>query len=1066
MKYFCILSFLLTWCFVATAQKVVKGKVVSIAANRPLPKASIFLEPKHINIPVDNEGRFHIISPNPGSRLSVSHMGYTTKSISLDSILSNDITIGLQEIVSLLEQVTIQTGYQTISKERATGSFVKVDNELLNRRVSTDIISRLQDVVPGLTFNSVATPVANQTSISIRGQSTLSSRTDPLIIVDNFPFEGDMNNINPNDVEDITILKDAAAASIWGAKSGNGVIVITTKKGKLNSGTKVTLNTNLNIGARPDIFYLQTISSSTFIDIERDLFAKGFYNSREASVNKTALNPVVEILIARRDGVLSNEEADRQIGMLKRNDVRKDYEKYIYQLSADQQYALNASGGSANQRYFISAGYDRNVPNLKGNSFQRISFNANNSLYFLSDKLELATSVYFLNSNQRIDNNQGINSAAYSALYPYAQLADDNGRDLPVSKDFRRSFTQSAEEKGLLDWYYRPLEELRMADNSSKQNEYRINANLIYKILPELSLAAYYQYGHNNTLSRNRQSAESYFTRNLINTYTMALLDGTLQRPIPMGDILDQRGSATTSQQIRTLANFDKSWLGVHRLTAIAGLELSDRKQSGNAYRLYGYDDEHATSQLVNYISNFTSYINPAQTTLRIQNNDSNSELIDRFISYYTNMSYSYRGRYTFSASARKDNSNLFGVNANQRGVPLYSLGLGWEASREDFYKLDFLTYLKIRLTFGYNGNVNKSLSAYTTAYYYGANSYNLPYASILNPPNPELRWERVRVGNLAIDFRTKNNRIEGTLEYYQKNGIDLIGRTPYAPQTGITTFVGNNASTKGQGLDISLVTKNTVGKVKWTSNLLFSSLSEKVSKYGDKANGTTGYLGAYSITPTIGKPIYAIYSFESAGLDPVNGDPRGFLDGNPDANYSAIIAASNAGNMIYHGSARPTIYGSVRNTISAGSFSISANISYSLGYYFRKESVNFDQILNGNGGHSDYDLRWMKPGDEVTTNIPSLPSALNASRNLFYANSSTLVDKGDHIRLRDVQLDYVLKKKHFPKLPFQQVRCYVYINNIGIIWKATDSKLDPDYQTRFALPPVRTYAFGVQINL
>ncbi|RZJ90936.1 MAG: SusC/RagA family TonB-linked outer membrane protein [Chryseobacterium sp.] len=1066
MKYFCILFFLLPWCLDALAQKVVRGQVVSVTGNKPLPKASIYLEPQHIGIPVDSAGRFTLHSISPKSRLSVSHLGYITKSILLDSVSDTELIVVLEEQVSQLEQVTVQTGYQTITKERATGSFVKVDNELLNRRVSNDIISRLQDVVPGLTFNSVATPVANQTSISIRGQSTLSSRTDPLIIVDNFPFEGDMNNINPNDVEDITILKDAAAASIWGAKSGNGVIVITTKKGKLNSGPKVSLNANLNIGARPDLFYLQTISPSTFIDIEAELFTKGFYNSREASVNKTALNPVVELLIARRDGKLSSEVADRQISMLRTNDIRKDYEKYVYQLSEDQQYALNVSGGSANQRYFISAGYDRNMPNLKGNMFQRISFNANNSLYFLSNKLEVTTSVYFLNSNQTQNNNQGINSAAYSTLYPYAQLADGEGKALAVTKDFRRSFTQLAEENGLLDWSYRPLDEIGMADNSSKQNEYRINANLIYKVIPELSLAAYYQYGHNNSISRNRQDVETYFTRNLINTYTIASPDGSLQRPIPMGDILDQRTSITTNHHVRAIANFDKSWSGVHGLNAIAGMELSDRKQAANGYRLYGYDGEHATSQMVNYISNFTSYINPAQTTLRIQNNDSNSELIDRFVSYYTNMAYNFRGRYTFSASARIDNSNLFGVDANQRGVPLYSLGLGWEASREDFYELDFLPYLRLRLTFGYNGNVNKSISAYTTAYYYGANSYNLPYASILNPPNPELRWERVRVGNLAVDFRTKNNRIEGTLEYYRKNGIDLIGRTPYAPQTGITTFVGNNASTKGQGLDLSLVTRNTVGKLKWTSNILFSSLNEKVSKYGDRVSGTTGYLGTYSITPTVGKPIYAIYSFESAGLDPINGNPRGFLNGNPATDYGAIIAASNAENMVYHGSARPTIYGALRNTFSVGSLSLSANISYSLGYYFRKESVNFDQILNGNGGHSDYDLRWRKPGDEVFTNIPSLPMATNASRNLFYSNSSTLVDKGDHIRLRDLQLDYVFQKRHFPNLPFQQIRCYVFINNIGIIWKATDSKLDPDYQTRFALPPVRTYAFGLQVNL
>jgi len=1068
-KLITLLCYLMMTCMLLStatvvAQMRISGRVISGVDGSPLAKATMVLEPGHVVVPVTAEGRFSILLKPETEKLVASYMGYNTATVPKTE-MKEGFEIVLQENTSLLQQVTIQTGYQSLKRERTNGSYTKIDNDLLNRRVSTDIISRLEDVVPGLAFNKVANVASNQTSLSIRGQSTISSRTDPLIIVDNFPFEGDINNINPNDVEDITILKDAASASIWGAKSGNGVIVITTKKGKLNSPPKISMNANVTLGDRPDLFYTPRISPSTYIDMEMELFAKGFYNSREVSANKVALTPVVELLIAKRDGKVTEPYFNVQLGLLRTQDLRNDYGKYLYRTSANQQYAFDITGGSENQRYFISAGYDRNLPNLQRNSYSRISLNANNTYYLLAKRLQFTTAIYYLESNTRSNNGQGINSSAFTGLYPYAKLAYKNGDPLAVAIDLRQNFVEQATQLGLLDWRYRPLEELAIADNGTKQTDYRINANVNYQVFPSLKLGAYYQYSRNESNASNRQSLDSYFVRNLINAYTVQNVDGSLSRPIPIGDILDTNDGQTLAHYARALASYDENWGDGHTLNLIAGGEISDKRTNGSRLRRYGYDHQHASQQLVNYMANYTSFINPAQTALRIPNVDGMTVLSDRFISYYFNGIYSYNNRYTFSASARMDRSNLFGVDANQKGVPLYSIGMGWELSKEKFYALGLLPYLKFRATYGYNGNINKSLSAYTTAFYYGASPYNVPYASILNPPNPELRWERVQIINFAMDFATKQQRISGTLEYYLKNGKDLIGRMPYAPQTGITTFVGNNADTKGKGVELTLNSRNSVGKFSWNTNFLFAHVTEEVSKYLEKSTGTSGYLGAYSIIPTEGRPLYAIYSYPWAGLDPVNGNPRGFLNGEPSTNYTGIFTSSNAGNLIYHGSARPVTFGALRNTFTYRNISLSANISYSLGYYFRRESVNFDQILNGNGGHADYYLRWKSVGDEQATIVPSQPPSVNASRNTFYTNSAVLVEKGDHIRLRDIQLSYSLDRSSFSKLPFQKMRFYMYVNNLGMIWKATKVNLDPDFQDRFSLPPVRTYAFGVRID-
>ncbi|WP_198163533.1 SusC/RagA family TonB-linked outer membrane protein [Pedobacter cryoconitis] len=1041
----------------------VRGTVVD-SEGSPLPGATIKVKGTTNSIITNAKGEFYLQNVDDKALLVISYLGYESKEIPAAKELGNiQLTIATGELDEV--NVIVSTGYQTLPKERATGSFVQIDNNLLNRSVSTDIISRLADVVPGLTFNTVGTNFNNQTQISIRGQSTISSRTDPLIVIDNFPYEGDIKNINPNDVESITILKDAAAASIWGSKAGNGVIVITTKRGRFNGVPKVSLNSNFTVGNKPDLYYLPSISPSTYIDIEKELFAKGFYASREASDNKTSLTPVVELLIAKRDGKISESLADAKIESLKDFDVRNDYERYLYRQNVNQQYSLNLNGGSQYQRYFISAGFDKNLAALKGNDFGRITLNANNTFSLLKNQLSITSQIYYTESSSNQNNNQGLNTTAYNKLYPYARLADNSGNPLPIAFDYRESFTDNIGSKGLLNWEYKPLDELEFANNKTKVSDYRINSNISYKIVPELTLGLYYQYGRNISSGRNNQSENTYYARDLINSYTIANVDGSLTRPIPLGGILDVNNMDVTSHNVRAQANYDKNWGMQHVLTAILGTELSDKHILTNSYRFYGYDDEHASSLPVNYTSNFTSFVNPSIAYLKIPNRDGLSDISDRFLSYYANASYTYNNKYTISASGRIDRSNLFGVNTNQKGVPLYSAGLSWDFASEDFYKASWLPYLKLKLTYGYNGNINKNLSAYTTANYFGDNSYRLPYAIIQNPPNSELRWERVQVTNIGIDFGTKNDVLKGTLEYFLKRGIDLIGNTPYAPQTGISTFTGNTANTKGQGIDVNISTKNINRKIKWNTDFLFSYIDDKVTRYLAKSTNIYNYLNSYSNVPTEGRPLFAIYSFRSVGLNASTGDPQGYLNGEASTDYSGIIAAATSENLVYHGPARPTIYGAVRNTFRYKSFSISANISYRFGYYVRRESINFDNILNGNGGHSDYYLRWQKPGDESSTQIPSLPVSTNANRNTFFAYSSTLVEKGDQIRFQDVNISYDLFKDVLPKLPFSHVQLYIYANNLGIIWKAAKSNLDPDFQTRYSLPPVRTYAAGIKID-
>ena len=273
MKQTIILFFILFTCSLAQAQTILKGRIISATDSLPLPGASIRIQGNNTGQSTAADGSFSI-SINEDNVLHVSYLGYQSREINLRLQHDNPLLILLQENENRLSEVVVSTGYQSLPKERATGSFVQVDNELLNRRVSTDVLSRLEDAVPGLVFNR-----QGDSRISIRGQSTISANAEPLIVLDNFPYEGDINSINPNDIESITVLKDAAAASIWGARAGNGVIVINTKKGRYKQALKVAVNSSVNIGARPDLFYEPKISSSDYIAMEQLLFSRGFYKA-------------------------------------------------------------------------------------------------------------------------------------------------------------------------------------------------------------------------------------------------------------------------------------------------------------------------------------------------------------------------------------------------------------------------------------------------------------------------------------------------------------------------------------------------------------------------------------------------------------------------------------------------------------------------------------------------------------------------------------------------------------------------------------------------------------------
>jgi TonB-linked SusC/RagA family outer membrane protein len=852
-------------------------------------------------------------------------------------------------------------------------------------------------------------------------------------------------------------LKDAAAASIWGARAGNGVIVITTKKGKFNQPLQVSLNANLTVTGKPNLNYNRSfLSSNDFIDLEQNLFNQGFYDADLSSTQYPPISPVVEILAKQRAGTLSATDATSQINTLRSLDVRRDLKKYFYQGLVNQQYALNMSGGSVNAAYTMSAGYDHDVSNLTGNDNNRYTVNLLGTFKPIKN-LEITGGINYTDSKVYANSTiSSINTGGqyYKSMYPYAQFADAAGNPLPVTKNYRDSFVLAAPGNGLVNWQYYPLVEKGLSDNTTQLYDTRLRAGIKYTFFPGFNVEGIYQYERGNNEQRVYYAPESYYVRNLINQYTDPTTTPHTNN-IPNGGILNLYNNGYVSTNSRAQVTYNRNF-GLNSITALAGVEQREvTGESDYDNTLYGYFPLTDAYQTVLYNTYYTLYPSGAAV---IPNAFYLDHTDNRYRSYFGNASYSYADRYTLSASARMDQANLFGVKTNDKSVPLWSVGGKWDVSKEHFFHSKWLPTLQLRTTYGFSGNLLNNGAAYTTATYYSAtSSLTPPFYQITSPGNPQLTWEKIGMLNIGIDFATRQNILSGSLEYFHKNGKNLIGTAPVPSSTGFTSTTLNYANMKGEGIDLVVNSKNIQGVFQWSTSLLLSYAADKVTSYNGGSSLSTTFVQ--------GRPVESLYSFKWAGLDPATGDPQGYdQSGKVSKDYSSLLLVS-ARQMVYSGRATPAIFGGLRNTFSYQQVSLSVNLSYKLGYYFLRNSINYNNLLYSWQGNTDYTHRWQKPGDEKSTDIPSLPGLpVNSSRDQFYASSQALVTNGNQVRLQDILLSYDLNKTQWPHLPLPHVQISLYASNLGLIWKANKYGIDPDYQQAAYLPP-KTFAFSVKAN-
>lgn len=1065
MRLIFITIFLLLF---TSLQGQVNGIVQSAESKEPLIGATVTLLKAGNSTMTDDQGRFSLAMGAVADTLLVRYIGYMEYKLAVNVGQTEAIIVNLNIDPNSMEEVVINTGFFQVPKERATGSFTYIDNKDLNRVVGGNILQRLEGIASGVQFTNANGD--SPSDVRVRGLATIQSDETPLIVVDNFPYEGDINTINPNDIESVTVLKDAAAASIWGARAGNGVIVITTKQGRYGQKAQISFNSNVTIGEKPDLFYSQNrLPSATVMEIEKEKYERGGFYLEHAQ--QRPFPEYVELLIQKDNGTISEEDFLVKESVLRNTEVRKEALKYLYQPSVYQQYAVNVRGGGDGYRYYFSAGQDRNRSNIIGNENDRLNLNLQN-IFQPMKGLELTAGIWYTQQNAQ---NNGLSLNDLSAggsvyLSPYIRLKDEEGNALPIVKEYRLPYVNSAMGNGLLDWSYRPLDEVALAGNRSKSTEMRFNGGLKYSFLSHFNINATYQYVKSNGQSTSFYDKDSYYVRNLVNQFTQQ--NG--ERIIPNEAIFNALSDAEASSHSgRAQFNYNQILNKDHAITALGGVEIREhRRDNTPGYRLFNYQPDLLTG--TTYYNYATYYPTRPSGSLTIPMPDyTRSRLTDRYLSYFGNTSYTFKQRYILSSSARWDGSNLLGVKTNQKGTPLWSIGGSWDMSQENFYQVTWLPYLRLRATYGSSGNVNKSVSAFPTMRFTAQDIFTrLSYGRILSTGNPSLRWEQVNTFNLGIDFAGTGRRVDGSVEYYVKNAKDLIGPYYLAPSTGIITGgtasasnLINYANLQTKGWDIQISNRNLTGMLHWNTSVIMSYTRNEVTQFNSPDETIIGYYSISPAPPIKGRSRDVVYSLPWNGLDPKDGSPIIFVNGLESKDYNGYYENFKYNDLVVAGTSVPSFYGSIKNEISFRNITLSAFITWKADYVFRRKSIGSSgEYMSPINYHMDYFNRWKKNGDEHRTNVPSGALDYNSYETQAYVFSEALISRGDHVRLQDINLSYSLTSRQLSKFSLNNLRVYSYISNIGILWKTSKGGIDPDYPDSEYTTP-RTFTLGLQMG-
>lgn len=1028
----------------------IRGSVLDSQTKEALVGASVTTSDSSTGVTTDINGNFTIkITPNTQS-LQVSFIGYQPISIKIDT--KEEYLILLDETSAQLNEVVV-TGVQTIERGRATGSFNILKPSDIDNIYSTNIIEKLEGAAPGVY-------VGKDNEIVIRGLSSLNANTKPLIVVDGFPLESSELNLNPNDIEQISVLKDAAAASIWGIRAANGVVVITTKRGSKNGRINVSYSGTVTSSAKPNWDDLHFLPSDQYTSV-------GFASILSQGISSSAYGGLTElekIYQSYELGDISLDEAWNQVGILGRFNNSKQIIDNFYRHAFTQQHNISISSNTDKVSTYGSFSFDQNLLREKGNDYKKFNLLLNNDF-----RLHRTFTVTLgIRGTYRMANNNAVDMTGYE---PWKRILNDDGSYYNEYNGISESWAQECYNLGMRDWHKNSLEIMRMNDNQSKEYNLSSTLRLLWKPISGLSLTSQWTYEFGNTEATQFYSQDHYKTRNLTNRFTeVDVVDGhpvgIIDNHLPTSGGINIVGNThLQSYSIRNLISYNNSFKDFE-YKALFGNEIYSLSGNHSTNWMWGFDPELLTYQSVDLASlqsGVIGYNGRTQTLDEDEYSTPYTERLERYVSWFGTANISYANKYDLFGSVRLDQTNLLTNSSKFRNNPSWSVGAKWEISKEDFIRSPKINQLALRLSYGLTGNIDKSTGPDIVGQAMG--DYNIPslnYIVITNPANPALGWEKTYSWNVGVDYMFFNSIIFGSFDFYHKKSKGLLAEVDVDPTIGWSKFFKNSATVTNIGFDWSLNAHIlTQTPVKWDVSLNLSYNKNKVTEL----NYSPSRRGACKGNPMKGYSIGNIAVHRYGGLDE-NGDPTFLKKGDDTKYHYSELNSLSLDDLEYMGSTNPPVYGSFSSLLRYKDFSLSFMITYRFGSKMRLPTP----YNSSTGLYSEWfgeQYRWIDGADNSNKWVPSqYTESPWAPRNreeclLF---SDQMVDSGDAIYFRSIKLQYDFSWL-LRKIGIQGGSVSIGGENLGF-WAKNRYNLDPD-QISVSGDVYNTYCtFGKQPRL
>ena len=1011
----------------------------------PVIGASIQVKNTGIGTITDYNGQFSLSNVPENGILIISYIGYDTEEIPVNK--KKNLQIVMKENTKQLEEIVV-VAYGTAKKSSFTGSAEVVKQDRIEKRVVADVSKALEGTVAGVQSTSGSGQPGSGASMVIRGFGSISASNTPLYVVDGVPFNGALNTINPNDIESVTVLKDASAGALYGSRGANGVVMITTKRGERDDNQiSINLKANWGISSRAIPKY-ETVNEAEYLELAFEAYKNELIYT-EGIDPLLAGTQAIEVMKGMAKGVLGYNEEYNPFNMPLQELINpitgkinptaqlKYHEDWKDELSNHnplrQEYQLSVTGGNKKTQYMISMGYLDEVGLLQTTEFERytgrvnIDTQAKNWFKTGFNASFAQTSTNYNSASGSVISNLWYTSQIMAPIYPVYEhntdgsvKTDANGNKI---YDYGKNRIALANSNAIA--LLHEDKENNTRDNLSARTYIQLSTNDDeYGIFKGFSLMANLGLDYFNT---HEMSYSNPYTGNAATTA------GSLTKAV-------QRQLSYTFNQLLTYQRNIRS----HSLDVMIGHEYYELKQQFLGAQKTGFPFGEL-------------YELSAAATLSGASSQTDKYAIESFLS---RVNYNFAQKYYFSASFRTDGSSRF--HKDSRWGKFWSLGTSWRISEENFMKkYDWVNNLTLKASFGSQGNDNiGSYYAYQSLYNMGLSNGSLNGAGINSLENKDLKWEKNENLNIGIEARLFN-RLSLTAEFFNKHTKDLLLNMPKATSSGFDAYPANIGSMRNMGLDITAtvdILKNS--DLKWTLTAMGSHIRNKILKLADKPEIISG-----SNIFKEGETVNSFYLPISAGVDPLTGNQLYWVDHDKNNNivskYKTDDVTLTANSREIVGNRIPDIYGSITNDFSYKGVDFSILTTYSIGgemldgVYGSMMNVGY----KGYVWHKNALRRWQQPGD--ITDIPKI----------MWDQQLRVTDKdlinASYFAIKNITLGYTFPKDWLTKIKMDNIRIYATANNLALFSHLKG--MDPQYNftgtVGYTYTPSRTYSIGIDIK-